>query len=68
MYLRANPLCVSCQEQGITTQATEVDHIQRRAEGGSDEWANLQALCKPCHSTKTATEGRGDRISVGSDM
>jgi 5-methylcytosine-specific restriction enzyme A len=68
MYLRTHPLCVSCQADGITTQATEVDHIRRRRAGGGDEWDNLQALCKPCHSRKTAAEGRGDPISVGSDM
>ena len=35
----------------------EIDHIKPMAEGG-ETWAiaNLQALCRPCHFRKTATE------------
>jgi len=65
MYLRANPLCVACAAQSVVTQATEVDHIQRRADGGADEWSNFQSLCKSCHSRKTATEGKGGSKSLG---
>ncbi len=54
MYLRANPLCVVCGDA-----ANEVDHIRPRARGGGDDWSNLQALCKPCHSRKTAREQGG---------
>ncbi|MEZ4714287.1 MAG: HNH endonuclease signature motif containing protein [Caldilineaceae bacterium] len=65
MFLRAHPVCVSCAAQGMTTEATEVDHIVRKADGGADAWENLQALCKSCHSKKTATEGRGVEIPGG---
>lgn len=51
MYLRANPLCVECDGA-----ATEVDHIVPKSQGGTDEWGNLQALCKSCHSRKTARQ------------
>ena len=38
--------------------ATEVDHIVPKSAGGTDAMDNLQALCKSCHSRKTAKEGR----------
>ena len=41
---------------GTTRVATEVDHIQPLSRGGGHEWDNLQALCKSCHSKKTARE------------
>ncbi len=40
--------------------ATDVDHIRRRKDGGSDDEENLQPLCHACHSRKTFDEvGRG---------
>lgn len=58
MYLMAHPLCVdpdSVHGSEVVT-ATEVDHIKPKSQGGRDEWENLQALCKSCHSRKTAAE------------
>lgn len=43
----------------MVVQATDVDHIVPREQGGSDQWSNLQALCHSCHSKKTATEDGG---------
>jgi 5-methylcytosine-specific restriction protein A len=58
MFLREHPLCALCG-----APATEVDHIIPIRLGGSNDAANLQALCKSCHSAKTAREdgrwGRG---------
>ena len=34
----------------------EVDHIQPRALGGKDTYANLQLLHKYCHIQKTRTD------------
>ena len=39
--------------------ATEVDHITPLARGGGNDRANLQALCKPCHSAKTTQDYAG---------
>ena len=56
MYLRANPYCVACKRQGRIELATEMDHIIPKAQGGGDMEDNLQAMCKSCHSRKTARE------------
>lgn len=57
-YLAKNPLCVHCQAAGRVEEATEVDHVIPHRGDMTLFWdqANWQALCKPCHSTKTASE------------
>jgi len=57
MKLRATPLCEHCSPERATP-ATEVDHIIDRAlrPDLAYTWANLQCLCKSCHSRKTASE------------
>jgi 5-methylcytosine-specific restriction endonuclease McrA len=54
IVLDEEPLCRFCKEQGHVTAASEVDHID------GDVWnrdrKNLRALCKPCHSTRTAKD------------
>lgn len=52
-------LCVHCRSRGDITVATEVDHIVRKADGGTDDLDNLQSLCRPCHEAKTAVENGG---------
>lgn len=47
--------CVRC---GSHTDL-EVDHIHPVAHGGTDEFSNLQTLCKPCNAAKR------DRIQEG---
>lgn len=61
MYLRANPLCLHCEEAGRVSAATDVDHIRAKRDGGTDDWDNLQSLCHACHSRKTAREKRRGR-------
>ena len=60
-YLQRNPLCVACSQQGRVTAASVVDHItphkgDKQLFWDSDNW---QALCKPCHSRKTAAQDGG---------
>lgn len=50
-YLRRHP---DCEAQGCTLPATDVDHVRPRAQGGTDDESNLQALCHRHHSIKTA--------------
>jgi 5-methylcytosine-specific restriction protein A len=60
-YLGRHPLCCACQAAGRITEAREVDHIVplKQAPDRKYDEANLQALCSPCHSTKTAREDGG---------
>lgn len=53
---RDHHLCQPCKAKGHITPASQVDHITPKAEGGTDDPANLQAICIPCHSAKTAEE------------
>ena len=63
-FIAAHPLCVHCQDHGRVTPATEVDHIIPLKHGGTHAENNLQALCKPCHSAKTARDGDRWRTQV----
>lgn len=60
LYLRKHPLCVVCEAKGLVVPATEVDHIvpHRGDAALFDDEGNWQALCKSCHSRKTATKDR----------
>ncbi|AOT26252.1 HNH endonuclease [Vibrio anguillarum] len=51
-------LCQVCLSNGIITAARDVDHIINKANGGTDDDANLQSICSPCHKEKTAKESR----------
>ncbi len=57
-YITAHPLCEECKKQGKYTPAEEVHHIKALADGGTHDYANLMSLCKACHSSITAKEGR----------
>lgn len=60
VVLNGNPWC---QTPGCLALATDVDHIVAIRHGGEPwDYANLQALCRPCHARKTAGEiGLGKR-------
>ncbi|WP_081280931.1 HNH endonuclease signature motif containing protein [Stenotrophomonas maltophilia] len=62
VVLAREPLCRCCAGQGRAGQgrvrpATEVDHIDGDDSNNAD--SNLQPLCRPCHSAKTARENGG---------
>jgi 5-methylcytosine-specific restriction protein A len=64
---RVEPLCRQCAREGRTALATIRDHIQPLAEGGGDDDANIQPLCRSCSDRKTAREaarGRGGGSNV----
>lgn len=45
---RDNHQCAYCGRE-----ATEVDHIVAKANGGTDTLSNLVAACKPCNGRKS---------------
>jgi 5-methylcytosine-specific restriction protein A len=57
-FLAEHPLCVTCEAKGLTVEATTVDHVVPHKGDPVLFWdrGNWQALCKPCHDHKTATE------------
>ncbi|MEQ8154481.1 MAG: HNH endonuclease signature motif containing protein [Clostridiaceae bacterium] len=60
IYLKRNPLCVSCLKDIKFVEAAVVDHIIPHRGDKALFWdeSNWQALCKRCHDVKTMTEDR----------
>lgn len=61
-YLLAHPTCALCGDP-----ATEAHHITRKRDGGTDDDANLMALCHACHSRITASTqsfGRAETTAI----
>lgn len=56
-YITSHPLCKQCLARGMSVLAEEVHHMKPLSQGGTNEFANLMALCTPCHSEITAREG-----------
>lgn len=54
-------LCQPCLQRGVVTVAHAVDHKLSKAEGGTDDLANLQAICRRCHDAKTQDEAKRGR-------
>ncbi len=48
--------CDDCARAGLLTPATHVDHVVEKADGGTDDDANLRAMNAECHKRKTAAE------------
>lgn len=56
--LADDPWCIACQQRGVLTVATDIDHIVPHRGDPELFWdrGNLQGLCRGCHAAKT---GRG---------
>ena len=48
ILLRDGYTCQSCQRVFLEHHL-DVDHIIPKADGGTDDPANLRTLCRPCH-------------------
>jgi len=55
LKITGNQLCRICESEGITTLASQVDHIVPIDQGG-EKWSydNLQPVCKRCNMRKAA--------------
>ena len=55
-FLRSNPLCADCGARGRVRASREVHHVLKLAARPELRLApaNCMALCKPCHSARTA--------------
>jgi 5-methylcytosine-specific restriction protein A len=62
---KREPLCRLCAALGLAVVAEERDHVLSLAEGGTDDPANIQALCVPCHRAKTEAEAKRARRRRG---
>lgn len=58
---RDKGLCQVCLRAGRYRPAHAVDHMISKGEGGSDDDANLQSICRACHTTKTQAEAQRAR-------
>ena len=66
MQLSSDPWCKMCLDNGVYTQAIDVDHIKpHRGDPALFFGGELQSLCKSCHSRKTLSEMRGSGIGIG---
>lgn len=54
IILSQEPICRFCKQQNIITVANEVDHIDGNSR--NNHLDNLRALCKSCHSRRTARD------------
>ncbi len=50
--------CAHCQLFFKDRDLLEIDHIIPRAQGGKDEFTNLQLFHRHCHDVKSANDGR----------
>lgn len=57
--------CQPCMREGYVTAANIVDHDVPKAEGGTDDDGNLQAICPRCHKAKTGGEAARGRLRGG---
>lgn len=55
--------CAGCRK--LLQPGWHADHILALADGGPDEAQNMQPLCAPCHTLKTARAALKKQISTG---
>jgi 5-methylcytosine-specific restriction protein A len=60
--------CAECRELDRLRPAHDVDHIIQRADGGSDDPSNLQAINRECHRLKTAREANTRSQASSTDV
>jgi len=56
-FIKSNPLCKICKQDGKLTPAQEVHHVIPLSENGTHDISNLQSLCKYHHSSESTRSG-----------
>jgi len=56
-YRQAHPLCELCLLDNRLTAAVLVHHKCKLTAGGTNDYDNLQSLCRECHSRLHAEQG-----------
>lgn len=57
-YLHAHPYCANpFGLHGPRERAVVVDHVIPKKQGGTDDWNNLQGLCRRCDNKKHYVDG-----------
>lgn len=54
VFDRNNYQCQSCHKIDLTAKTLQVDHIIPLAQGGTNDFSNLQTLCAKCNRKKSA--------------
>ncbi len=61
-FLRAHPWCSDpYRMHDDRVLAVVVDHILPKKQGGSNDWTNLQGLCRRCDNKKHYSDGSKSR-------
>ena len=63
VLIRDRYLCQTCLRLSVMREAKQVDHMVPKSLGGTNESANLEAICYPCHKIKTNREAAAARIN-----
>ena len=54
VFDRNNYQCQSCQTIDLSAKNLQIDHIIPLAQGGSNDFSNLQTLCAKCNRAKSS--------------
>ena len=67
--LQQHPLCKFCEQRGLITPATVVDHVEpHRGDWNKFKLGAVQSLCADCHNrSKRVIELRGYGLDVDQD-
>lgn len=65
---RQKGICLCCQLFFKDRDLLEIDHIIPRAQGGLDEFKNLQLLHRHCHDAKSAKDRRSGMSDKHQDI
>lgn len=66
-FLKAHPLCVMCQADGLDVAAVVADHIIPHRGDPALFQGELQPLCQRCHDSLKQRHERGRARAVGAD-